>query len=367
MKKSILILAAGVLATGVQAQFSIQKAVLEEFTGAWCQYCPDGAVIAEQIDQNQANAIVYAVHSGDAMEVADGTDMANFYNPAFPEALINRAGALYSRGQWNSTVQGELTGAGVVTVSLDSVEYNTTTRELGVTVKAMYTGPATGDMRLNLVLFEDHITGTGSGYNQVNAYNSVPGHTYYGAGNPIVGFDHRHVLQKMLAGPWGDAGIIPTTANFGTTASKRYTFTIPANWKDYDVSIAGLVQRYDGTGIGDREILNAEEFHLAPLIVGNNQMVSGLVPTMEVSPNPTNGVTKVAFNIVAAGMIRMEVLNTLGQHVATMGEGYMNEGMHTLAWNGADASGTPVKNGVYLIRLVTENGQSATCRVMMAR
>ena len=367
MKKHILLLTLGLSCGLVNAQFSIQKAVLEEFTGAWCQYCPDGAVIAEQIDQNQANAIVYAVHSGDAMEVTVGTDMASFYNPAFPEALINRAGALVSRGQWNSTVQGELTGAGVVTVALDSITYDVQTRELGVTVKATFTGPASGDMRFNLVLFEDHITGTGSGYNQVNAFNNTAGHPYYQAGNPIVGFDHRHVLRTMLSGAWGEAGIIPSTANFGTSASKRYTYTLPANWKDYDVTIAGLVQRYDGAGIGDREILNAEEFHLSPLIISNDVPALGQAPVMHLSPNPSSGVTKVAFEIHEAGMIRMEVLNTLGQHVADLGSGYMNEGMHTLAWNGADAAGRPVRNGVYLIRLITENGQSATQRLMLAR
>lgn len=367
MKRHLLILIAGLFATGTQAQFSIQKVVLEEFTGAWCQYCPDGAVIAEQINVNYENAIVYAVHDGDAMDVAEGTDMASFYNPAYPNALINRSGALVSRGQWNSGVGTALQGAGIVTVSIDSITFDIVTRELSLVVKALFTGPASGDLRLNLVLFEDHITGTGSGYNQVNAFNGTPGHTYYQAGNPIIGFDHRHVLRGMLGGAWGDAGLLPSTVNFGSTGSKRYTYTLPPSWKANDVGVAALVQRYDGTALSDRKILNAEEFYLSTLLVSNDNSLDHGDAVMTISPNPSAGFTRINFSLKESGQIKMEVMNTLGQHVATLGEGIMNDGFHTLNWNGNNAAGNPVDNGIYLVRLSTESGQSATQRVMIAR
>jgi flagellar hook assembly protein FlgD len=64
---------------------------------------------------------------------------------------------------------------------------------------------------------------------------------------------------------------------------------------------------------------------------------------------------------------RIEVVNTLGQHIATLGEGYLAEGTHTLNWSGHDDNGTPVANGVYLVRLTTDAGQSGVVRVMMQR
>src|SRR5690606_11327986 len=42
-----------------------KKAILEEFTGVNCQYCPDGHAIAEQIlNNNPGNAFAINIHSG---------------------------------------------------------------------------------------------------------------------------------------------------------------------------------------------------------------------------------------------------------------------------------------------------------------
>lgn len=349
-----------------QAQFSIQKVVMEEFTGAWCQYCADGAVKADQVENNYADAIVVSVHDGDAMEVQEGIDMASFYGPAYPQALINRSGALVSRGAWSSQVGTALQGASAVTVSFDSVSYNATTREFIADVKAMFTGPESGDLRLNLIVLEDNLRGVGTGWNQVNADNGTPGHPYYQAGNPIVGFNHRHVMRTMLDGAWGVSGVIPSSVNFGTTATRRYTFTLPAGWKPWDVSLVAIVQKY-GAGINEREILNGEEFHLNTLVVGTTDQLDHSKPYMTVSPNPVSDISKITYTLQSAGQIRLEVLNTLGQHVATLGEGVMNEGVHSINWDGRNANGSLAENGIYIVRLVTENGQSSMTKVMLAR
>lgn len=349
-----------------QAQFSIQKVVMEEFTGAWCQYCADGAVKADQVEANYADAMVISVHDGDAMEVPEGVDMASFYGPAYPQALINRSGALVSRGAWSSTVGTALQGASAVTVSLDSITYNASTRTFNATVKAMFTGPESGDMRLNLIVVEDNLTGSGSGWNQVNADNNTPGHPYYQAGNPIIGFNHRHVMRTMLDGAWGVAGVIPSTVNFGTTATRNYTFTLPAGWKPWDVSFVAIVQKY-GAAVNEREIINGEEFLLSNLVVGNAAQLDHSKSYMTVSPNPISDVSKITYTLQSAGQIRLEVLNMLGQHVATLGEGIMNEGVHTITWDGRTGNGSLAENGIYIVRLVTENGQSSTTKVMLAR
>jgi hypothetical protein len=88
MKKVLLFACfAVVLAGSSMAQFSIQKVVFEEFTGAWCQYCADGAYRAEVMDGNFPDALMIAVHVGDAMDIPEGADtLNNYYAPAFPQA-----------------------------------------------------------------------------------------------------------------------------------------------------------------------------------------------------------------------------------------------------------------------------------------
>jgi Outer membrane protein Omp28 len=366
MKKLLLYaLFVAVLASPGMAQFSIQKVVFEEFTGAWCQYCADGSYRAEQMDASFADALMIAVHNGDDMEIAAGTDLASYYSPSYPQAQFNRGGALVSRGTWSSTMSGDLQGASVVTVSFDSVGYDLQTRQLTATVRAMYTGPATGDMRLNLVIVEDNVTGTGPGYNQSNADNTTPGHPYQGAGNPIVGFAHRHVAREYMDGAWGNAGLIPTTANFGTVVTQTYNYTIPANFNEANIELVAFVGRYDGAAPGDRRILNGEEFFLEPLVVGAPSMIADEA-RMDILGNPLTERSKIVFSTQEAGNVRLEVLNMLGQQVAVLGDGFADKGIHTLYWDGTNSAHMPVDNGMYLVRMIAEHGQGISKRVLVA-
>jgi hypothetical protein len=366
MKKTLLSVLLGLLLTSpLMAQFSIQKVVFEEFTGAWCQYCADGSYRAEVMDSLYADALMVAVHNGDAMEMQAGTDLANFYQPAYPQALFNRGGALVSRGTWNSTMSGDLQGASVVTVAMDSVGYNAGTRTITAVVRASFTGAASGDLRLGLIVVEDDVTGTGSGYNQVNADNGTPGHPYQGAGNPILGFHHRHVAREYVGDVWGLAGIIPSPANFGTTATHTFTYVIPPAYDEEEIELVAFVGRVDGPGVTERPILNGEEFFLSTLIVGTPDMVAS-TPQMEILGNPLTERSKIVFTTQEAGNVQVEVLNMLGQNITTIGQGFMDKGIHTLYWNGNNAAGSPVDNGLYLVRMRSESGQTLSKRILVA-
>ncbi|MEM0995691.1 MAG: Omp28-related outer membrane protein [Bacteroidota bacterium] len=366
MKKILLVLTSFALFGFAQAQFSIQKAVLEEYTGAWCGYCPDGAIILESVMQNNPNVIAIAVHQGDDMQISSGADLVNFWSPGFPQATVNRDGSLYSRGSWGAATSTATQGASSVTVAIDSLTYDNTTRQLDLQVKATFTGPETGDMRFNLVVIEDNVTGTGPGYNQTNYYNTTANHPMQGAGNPIVGYVHSHVLRAHLDGPWGTAGLIPSTVNFGTSVTQNYSYTVPAAWKEEDVHVVAYISRFDGSGQSDRRILNGEEADIYEPAVGIDEL-NAHSDVMEIAPNPVVDRSKVLFTLREAGNIRMEVINQMGQHVATLGEGFMNEGAHTLYWNGRNDAQGPVANGIYYIRLITEHGQSNATQVLLQR
>ncbi len=63
-------------------------------------------------------------------------------------------------------------------------------------------------------------------------------------------------------------------------------------------------------------------------------------------PNPFNPTTTISFTLPAAGEVRLEVFNVLGQQVAVLADGQYGAGTHHVTW---DASG--VSTGVYLYRL----------------
>lgn len=85
----------------------------------------------------------------------------------------------------------------------------------------------------------------------------------------------------------------------------------------------------------------------------------GILPeSMELSqnyPNPFNPSTTIDFSLPTAGQVSLEVYNILGVKVATLVNGALTAGRHSVVWNSTTDGGEPVSSGVYFYRLVTED------------
>jgi len=68
-------------------------------------------------------------------------------------------------------------------------------------------------------------------------------------------------------------------------------------------------------------------------------------------PNPFNPTTEIAFTLPQAAHVTLEIYNVLGQHVATLVDGYREAGEHVIQWESKDAGGQQVSSGIYLYRL----------------
>lgn len=294
------------------AQFSIQKCLVEVHTGAWNQYAPDGTLYLDTVANTNANVIPVNIHNGDGMSTTEGDNVSTFYAPAYPQATLNRLTAPVNRAVWVSTANSILAGAASVTVSFDSVLYDEVTRQVDVYLKATFTGPVNGDIRFNCIVVEDSVTGTGSSYNQVNAYNSVAGHPYFGAGNPIVGFVHRHVAREYLGAAFGTSGIIPASVNFGSEVTHHYSYTLPVGYDENKISLVGIVSKFDGAAIGDRFILNAESIDLP--VVYNNAGIESYENEVIVYPNPVSTSFKILNNDFNEGD-KITIINSEGKCV----------------------------------------------------
>lgn len=80
-------------------------------------------------------------------------------------------------------------------------------------------------------------------------------------------------------------------------------------------------------------------------------------------PNPLTQNTTLRYTLAVPSSIRLNVYNLLGQHVATLAEGVRPPGQHSIVWDGRDAAGRLLPNGLYLYRLTT--GPSTHTRKMM--
>lgn len=71
----------------------------------------------------------------------------------------------------------------------------------------------------------------------------------------------------------------------------------------------------------------------------------------EVSPNPFNPSTRIAFDLAAAGDVRLEVFDVQGALVRVLAAARFDSGRHEVAWDGRDADGRALPSGVYMARL----------------
>ena len=73
-------------------------------------------------------------------------------------------------------------------------------------------------------------------------------------------------------------------------------------------------------------------------------------------PNPFNPSTRIPFAIVRAGRVVVRIFDVRGAHVATLFDGNLSPGRHSLEWLGRDERGEAVASGMYFYTLTTDGG-----------
>ncbi len=265
-----------------------KKIVLEEYTSNTCGYCPWGHLYLDQVVNQNEDVIPIAVHGEMAgpsdLDIPEGVQaMQGLGLNAFPQLSVNRykmpwawitgigvedANGSYGVNIWNQAVNENRNVPSPASVSIFEQQFDPTTRQFRITVRGEFYAEITDDFRFNVFLVENNVTGTGSGYDQTNYMNNQSNTPFYNLGNPIVGYNHKHVLRAMLGGSWGTAQSIPATVTPGTQYERTYTFTIPETWKANDITVVPVIMRFNQDRL-KRPILNAT----------NNRLTNNITPT----------------------------------------------------------------------------------------
>ena len=241
-----------------------KKALLEYHTAAWCSTCPDAEVKREEVMNNYPNRIIpVAIHQSDAMQIPLFMALdANFgSNPAY--GMINRVpslnNVLLNRTQWMGNANVQLAVASKCGLAIKSSVSGTTA---SVEVQAAFKQVLSGTYHLTVYLVEKDVTGSGSGYDQANSYNTDPSSPYYNMGNPIVGYRHPFVVRKVLTSNMGD----PIDASYIVVdglLKKNYTVSV-AGMNASNIEIIAFVNKL-GTSSTTHEVMNAQRATLGTL------------------------------------------------------------------------------------------------------
>lgn len=281
-----------ILFTATFANAQQRHVVLEEFTGANCGQCPMGSYTLDSMLTMYPDLIAVSLHSYgiyDAMHFADLDTIGNAFALGAPLGTVDRicssppstnAGIYIT--QWDAAIQQRLSVPAQLTVDVIP-SWNSSTRNISANITVNILSNLTaGDYRITLYIVEDSVVGSGAGYDQHSYYDQQPG-PFYGLGNPIIGFVHRHVARAILPSPWGQSGIITSTPTTGQVFTTTMNYTLPANYDENKVHLVALVNRVSSDHAGD-EVMNAGE--VALLATGSAIGEISTQATMNLFPNP---------------------------------------------------------------------------------
>jgi len=220
-------------------------AILEDFTGVRCTYCPDGHVRAKAVlDANPGKFIVMAVHAGSYATPATGwADFTTAYGSAlvtqakvagFPAGTVSRmlcsdlavtpqiaGGYAMSRGSWAAAAGKVFAMTAPVNLGAKAT-FDAASRVLTVKVDLYYTSAETAQNNLNVVLLQDHLFSKQIG----------------GTPDPNK-YEQNHVVRDFITGQWGE--VIAGSKAVGTKVSKTYKYTVPADYHGTAVEGGGAV------------------------------------------------------------------------------------------------------------------------------
>jgi hypothetical protein len=194
-----------------------KRVLIEDYTGTWCGNCTRVSYAIEEVKLLTDKAVTVAIHNGNDPFHFDGiAPLKNLILPNSPLALpvsrLNRMTVWTFPEATNVQQAIDFTGNNTTLgLALNSTVTNGTIN-LDVNMKFIqnYT-----NLKLVVYLLEDKLI-----YNQRNYTN------YYNGVNPIVNYEHNHVLRSSLTNILGDE---VTGTSEGSTVTKSFSLPIPAN------------------------------------------------------------------------------------------------------------------------------------------
>lgn len=228
-----------------------RTALLEDFTGIHCGYCPEGHAIAADLEATYTDrVVVVGVHAGGYAVPQNGTE-PDFRTPegtaidafftigGYPAGVIDRhlfGGADdLGRGAWAGAVSQVLGMPSPVNVGVEST-YDAGSHQLTVHVRGYYTGDSpSGNDYVSVLVRENHLIGWQTDYANGN-------HTAY---------DHMHVLRHYLTDTWGeDVG----NHTAGEEIDRTYTYTVPDTWNIDNCEVVAFISENQSEVYQAREV-----------------------------------------------------------------------------------------------------------------
>lgn len=277
-----------------------RNVVLEEFTGIYCGYCPDGHARANKLMQDfPGRVIAINLHSSDQYskpQIPSHPDFRTQWGPAiaqmsgltgYPAGQVNRelfpnfgqmtpGKPALNRGGWAAAADQVMkSGNSAVNIGA-ATSWNSSTRILTIDVELYYTEDAGTNNLVNVAVLENGVIGWQSGGSAT--------------------YTHNHILRDLLTGQWGEE---VKDTDEGDLVKLQYQYNVNEDWDIDNMDVVVFVTKADRTYIytgielpaitplmnvsvsGDRYQVTAEDEKFEKAVIIKNTSASNLNLTYE--------------------------------------------------------------------------------------
>ncbi len=218
-----------------------KRVLIEDYTGTWCGNCTRVSYAIDQVLEQTDKAVTVAIHNGnDPFHFAGIAPLKNLILPNSPLALpvsrLNRVN-VWTFPEYTNVQQAIDFTSNNTTVGL-AMNSTVANGNIDLTVNLKFVDDYS-NLKLVVYLLEDGLIHFQRNY--TNFYNAV---------NPILDYEHNHVLRSSLTDILGDS--ISGTTN-GSTITKNFTIPIPSNIQNAaNINFVAFVVGSDNQAINAR-------------------------------------------------------------------------------------------------------------------
>ncbi|MCB2220861.1 MAG: Omp28-related outer membrane protein [Bacteroidetes bacterium] len=218
-----------------------KNAIIEEFTGIACGFCPYGHKEVEEFIASHPNdGFSIAYHQGfyaipdpgqPDYRTTYGDGLGAYFSVnGWPNAMINRhdfgGGYLYTFNQWQQYGNQVLNETAYVNMASEAT-LDVQSRELSVHVEVYYTGNSPEpENNLNVAITQNNVKGV-----QFSSWFNPDAIT------PDGEYLHQHMFRDFITGQWGEA-LSPTTT--GSFIDKYYVYNVPEEINDIPIRLGDI-------------------------------------------------------------------------------------------------------------------------------
>jgi hypothetical protein len=334
------------LQTDIRGAYFIPRksVVIEEGTGTWNKYCPQGWVLMNQVPASDADACEISVHGGDPMELTVYDDYLFYLNWNYsPYFLFDRRMNVQPEDFFNLlNIQKAFFGFADVTF-----DWSVNGNDLSINAHIKPAIDLHGDFRLALVVTEDGVSGTTSQWAQANAYANNALGAMGGFENkpdpvPAVDMQYNFVARAVAPTPEGEPGQLPATLAHNTVYDKAITVKIDPSWQFGKMKAIVMLVRFD-----DSTILNASKslFYLN-IPHSKNETIDAVI-----YPNPAIDYSIIRFSLANEGKVNCLVTDIAGRTV------FQRTSEYSRGTNQIVLPANEFANGFYLVTLSSASGK----------